>query len=117
LFQKGGKECGGRGKFGHLEPELFNVLGVYPMVGVGGREGESRLEGSGESTGSSVGGKDGEKKGPVFAVVDEGLSGGVEGVKCEAMGRSSCEVGDDVDSHSVLSEGRNRPKKLGFYFD
>ena len=33
------------------------------------------------------------------------------------MGRSSCEVGDDVDSHPVLSEGRNRPKKLGFYFD
>ena len=84
------------------------MLGVNPMEGVGGREGESSLEGSGEGTGSSVGCKDGEKKGPVFAVIDEGVSGGVEGVKCKALGRSSCEVGDDDDSHPVLSEGRNR---------
>ena len=52
------------------------------MERVGGREGDSRLEGSGEGTGSSVGCKDAEKKGPVFAVVDEGVTGGVEGVKC-----------------------------------
>ena len=93
------------------------MLGVNPMEGVGGREGEGRLEGSGKGARSSVGCKDGEKKGPVFAVVDEGVSGGVEGVKCKALGRSSCEVGDDVDSHPVLSEGRNRPEKLSFYFN
>ena len=58
------------------------MLGVNPMEWVGGREGEGRLEGSGKSARSSVGGKDGEKKGPVFTVVDEGVTGGVEGVKC-----------------------------------
>jgi hypothetical protein len=52
------------------------------MKGVGGREGEGRLEGSGKGARSSVGCKDGEKEGPVFAVVDEGVTGGVEGVKC-----------------------------------
>jgi len=75
------------------------------------------LEGSGKGARSSVGCKDGEKEGPVFAVVDEGVASGVEGVKCQALGRSSCEVGDDVDSHPVLSEGRNRPEKLSFYFN
>jgi hypothetical protein len=26
-------------------------------------------------------------------------------------------VGEDVDSHPVFSKARNRPKKLGFYFN
>jgi hypothetical protein len=79
----------GEGKFGNEEPELFIVLGVDPMEGVEGGKGESSLEGSRKSSRSSVGGKDGQKERPVFAVVDEGVTGGVIGVKCEAMVRSS----------------------------
>jgi hypothetical protein len=43
------------GEFGNEEPELSNVLGMNPVQGVGGREREPRLEGSGEGSGSGAG--------------------------------------------------------------
>jgi hypothetical protein len=61
-----------------------------------------------------VGVQDGQKERPVFAVINKGVAGGVKGVECEAMGRSFCEVGEDVNPHPVLSKGRNRPEKLVF---
>ena len=105
------------GKFGNEEPELPNVLGMNPVQGVGGGEREGRLEGCGEGSRSGVGIQDGQKKRPVFAVIDKGVSGGVKGVECEAVSRSIREVGEDVNPHPVLSKGRNRPEKLGFYFN
>ena len=105
------------GEFGNEEPELSNVLGMNPVQGVGGGEREGRLEGSGEGSRSGVGVQDGQKERPVFAVINKGVAGGVKGVECEAMSRSICEVGEDVNPHPVLSKGRNRPEKLGFYFD
>ena len=64
-----------------------------------------------------MGVQDGQKERPVFVVVDKGVAGGVEGVECEAVSRSVCEVGEDVNPHPVLSKGRNRPEKLSFYFN
>ena len=105
------------GEFGNEEPELLDVFGVNPVEGVGVGKGEGRLESGGKGARSGMGGQDGEKERPVFAVVNKGVSGGVKGVECEAVGRGFCEVGEDVDPHPVLSKGRDRPEKLRFYFN
>ena len=105
-----------KGEFGDEEPELPNVFGMDPMQGVGGGEREGRLEGCGEGSRSGVGIQDGQKKRPVFAVMNKGVTGGVKGVECKEVGRGFREVGEDVNPHPVLSKGRNRPEKLSFYF-